>query len=147
MHGKKQGLSTLLALLVLAALMMLLNGCGGSAASTPNPVTPPSNKGLESINHVIFMIQENRSFDHYFGAMRQYWANNGIPDQSFDGLAQFNPTTGAAPLQGPAPTSPGCDPEFPFPANDCTVTGNSPAVAAFHMTSMCIENPSPSFGT
>ena len=133
-------------LMALAGLMMLLNDCGGSAASSPNPVTPPpTSKGLKSINHIIFMIQENRSLDHYFGAMRQYWANNGIPDQSFDGLAQFNPTTGAAPLQGPAPTNPGCDRAFPFPGNDCTVTGNSPAIAPFHMISMCIENPSPSW--
>ena len=43
-----------------------------------------------SINHIIFIGQENRSFDHYFGALRQYWAQNGYPDQSFDGLPQFN---------------------------------------------------------
>ena len=97
------------------------------------------------LNHIIIMIQENRSLDHYFGAMRQYWASNDIPDQSFDGLAQFNPTEGAPPLQGPAPTNPGCDPAFPFPANDCTVDDNSPMVASFPMISMCIENPSPSW--
>ena len=141
MHYKQQWFSTL----TLAGMMMVLNSCGGSAASNSNGNPPPNNKGLKSINHVIFMIQENRGFDHYFGAMRQYWANNGIPDQSFDGLAQFNPAAGAAPLQGPAPTNPGCDPAFPFPANDCTVTGNSPGVATFHMISMCIENPSPSW--
>ena len=43
-----------------------------------------------SINHIVFLAQENRSFDHYFGALRQYWAQNGYPDQSFDGLPQFN---------------------------------------------------------
>src|SRR5208283_3796446 len=143
MRNKQQRFSTL-ALLALAGLMILLNGCGGS--SSPTSVTPPpTSPGLKSVNHIVFMIQENRSLDHYFGAMRQYWANNGIPDQSFDGLAQFNPTTGGAPLQGPAPTIPGCDPAFPFPGNDCTVTSNSPAIAPFHMTSMCIENPSPSW--
>ena len=26
-----------------------------------------------------FMVQENRSFDHYFGALRDYWAKNGYP--------------------------------------------------------------------
>ena len=59
---------------------------------------------IQSINHIIFMMQENRGFDHYFGAMREYWAANGIPDQPFDGLPQFN-----NPSQ-PAATSPGCDP-------------------------------------
>jgi phospholipase C len=145
-HGMRcKDLKFPMVLLALAGLMMLLNSCGGSVASSNTVSPPPVSNNLNSINHIIFMIQENRSLDHYFGAMRQYWANNGIPDQSFDGLAQFNPTTGAAPLQGPAPTNPGCDPAFPFPGNDCTVTSNSPAIAPFHMISMCIENPSPSW--
>jgi phospholipase C len=88
------------------------------------------------------MAQENRGLDEYFGTMRQYWAANGYKDQSFDGLPQFNPTSGAAPLQGPAPTNPGCDPAL-LPPNDCTVDSNSPAVASFPMVSMCVENPSP----
>jgi uncharacterized protein with LGFP repeats len=35
--------------------------------------------------------------------LRQYWAQNGYPDQSFDGLPQFNPCQGIAPLYGPPP--------------------------------------------
>ena len=85
------------------------------------------------------MAQENRGFDHYFGAMRQYWAANSIPDQAFDGLPQFNPTP------GPIPTNPGCDPAFAFPPNDCTIDSNSPQVQSFSMVSMCVENPSPSW--
>src|SRR5213594_4120608 len=68
---------------------------------------------LNSINHIIFLAQENRSFDHYFGAMRGYWAKAGIPDQPFEGLAQFNPPANPA----AAPTNPGCDPAFPYPPN------------------------------
>jgi phospholipase C len=117
-------------------LTILLTGCRGLAPNT-------ADGGLSSINHIIFMMQENRSFDSYFGAMRQYWAANGIPDQQFDGLPQFNPTSGIAPLRGPAPTNPGCDPAYPFPPNDCKTDGNSPAIVSFPMISMCIENPSP----
>lgn len=104
---------------------------------------------LQSLNHIIFYAQENRSFDHYFGYMRQYWANNGIPDQSFDGLPQFNPPTGAPPLQGPAPSLPGCDPAFPFiptvpPQNtNCIIDSNSPSIPSFHMQSICTEELSP----
>ncbi|MBV9624384.1 MAG: hypothetical protein JOZ14_10435 [Acidobacteria bacterium] len=29
---------------------------------------------LQSINHIIFLAQENRSFDSYFGALRECWA-------------------------------------------------------------------------
>ncbi len=129
-----------LRLLSLLGMAILLSGCRGLVG---DPVDQNSN--LQSINHIIFMAQENRGFDHYFGAMRQYWAANSIPDQSFDGLPQFNPASGAAPLQGPVPTNPGCDPRFPFPPNDCTIGGESPKVASFSMVSMCVENPSPSW--
>jgi len=118
-----------------------------NAAST---VTSSFGASLQSVQHIIFMMQENRSFDHYFGAMRQYWAKNGYPDQSFDGLPQFNPTSGAAPFQASPPTVPGCDPAFPFnpppaPVQDCTIDANSPLVPSFHIISQCTENPSPSW--
>src|SRR5262249_35892955 len=83
-------------------------------------------------------------FDHYFGALRQYWADNGYPDQPFDGLPQF-PTSAPG---GPAPTNPGCDPAFPWNPNapvDCTINANSPAIQSYHLATMCIENPSPSW--
>ncbi|HXZ78934.1 MAG TPA: alkaline phosphatase family protein [Terriglobales bacterium] len=134
-----------LALLILAAAAILaLAGCQGLTSSS-DPSSVSTQAGLTQINHIIFMAQENRGFDHYFGDMRQYWAANGFPDQSFDGLPQFNPPSGASPLQGPAPTNPGCDPAFPFPGNDCTIDANSPQIASFHMISQCIENPSPSW--
>lgn len=41
--------------------------------------------GLGNVNHIIFFLQENRSFDTYFGLMGQYRANNGYTD-AFDGL-------------------------------------------------------------
>jgi phospholipase C len=106
---------------------------------------------LQNLNHIIIFAQENRSFDHYFGAMREYWAQNGIPDQQFDGLPQFNPATGIAPLQGPAPAIEGCDPAYPYiPPNGTTGAQNtscipnpSDVVTSFHMASMCTEEPSP----
>lgn len=100
------------------------------------------NGSLQSLNHIIILAQENRSFDHYFGYMRAYWAANGIPDQSFDGLPQFNPATGIAPLQGPAPSLPGCDPSNPNGPDWCTPDPNTP-VTSFHMASVCTEELSP----
>jgi phospholipase C len=99
--------------------------------------------GISSINHIIFLAQENRSFDNYFGALRDYWAKNGYPDQSFDGLPQFNPTTGPAPLYGPPPSNPGCDPKSPSPA-DCSFDATN-AVTSFHLLTQCTENTSPSW--
>lgn len=97
---------------------------------------------LQSLNHIIMFAQENRSLDHYFGYMRAYWAANGIADQSFDGLPQFNPASGTAPLQGPAPTNPGCDPSNPNGADVCTPNANYP-ITSFHMASVCTEELSP----
>lgn len=97
------------------------------------------------INHIIYMAQENRSLDHYFGAMRAYWAANGYPDQSFDGLPQFNPTTGIPPLYGPPPSNPGCAPPYttglPFP--NCAITPTSPSITSFHLITQCTESPVP----
>jgi phospholipase C len=90
------------------------------------------------------MAQENRSLDHYLGALRAYWAANGIHDQSFDGLPQFNPTSGIAPLYGPPQANPGCDSAYP-PPSDCTIDSNSPQVASYKLITQCIENPSPSW--
>jgi phospholipase C len=102
------------------------------------------NQTVKVLNHFIFMAQENRGLDHYFGALRQYWAENKYSDQSFDGLPQFNPTSGISPLYGPPPTNPGCDPNYP-PPNDCIEDSNSPKIASYHLITQCIENPSPSW--
>ena len=53
----------------LAALAM--HGCnGGSPGSSPSPVSRASCSQLSDIEHVVIFIQENRSFDHYFGSYR-----------------------------------------------------------------------------
>jgi len=33
----------------------------------PKPAPPASHEGLAKIEHIVFVVQENRSFDHYFG--------------------------------------------------------------------------------
>ena len=124
---------------------------GGSAQSTDSVAEPASEAatvspaaGLNSISHIIVLAQENRSFDHYFGQLRQYWAQNAYSDQSFDGLPQFNPRSGAPPLYGGPPTNPGCDPAYP-PPYDCRVDAASPQIASFQLLTQCTENTSPSW--
>ena len=108
-------------------------------ASTENNIAAIQNSAsLKSINHIIFMLQENRSFDHYFGALRAYWAANGYPEQSFDGLPQFNSPP------GPAPTNPGCDPAYP---TRCVVDGKGPSIASYHYVTQCLETPTPFWNT
>ena len=127
-----------LALSCASAMLVFLSSC----TSIPG-VQPVGTQPAATLNHIVFLSQENRSLDHYFGAMRQYWAQNGFPDQSFDGLPQFNPATGAAPLTGPAPSNPGCDPTLPFPS-PCSFDENN-QVTSFHLITQCVENPSPSW--
>ncbi|WP_313901077.1 alkaline phosphatase family protein [Occallatibacter riparius] len=102
-----------------------------------------NSNGIDVINHIVLVTQENRSLDNYLGALRQYWRDNGYADISFDGLAQFNPTTGEAPLEGPAPSVPGCNPNNPPPA-DCSFDPTHP-ITSFHLKTMCTENTSPSW--
>src|SRR5437867_11367339 len=47
---------------------VLLPGCGGGGTS-PGPAPSVCSK-LTDIEHVVIFIQENRSFDHYFGSYR-----------------------------------------------------------------------------
>ncbi len=125
--------------------------CKGTGAckltmSAAETVTATFNVSQTSsvLNHIIFLAQENRSLDNYFGALRSYWKTNGFADRSFDGLPQFNPTSGLAPLYGPPPTNLGCDPAYP-PPDDCTIDSNSPVVTSYHLITQCTENTSPSW--
>ncbi len=93
-------------------------------------------QGLNLLNHIVFLAQENRSFDHYFGALREYWAQNGYPDQPIDGLPQFNPG-------GQPPSIPGCNPADP-PPDSCVFDPNN-LITSYHLITQCIENPSPSW--
>ncbi len=90
-----------------------------------------STSGLSSINHIIFMLLENRSFDHYFGRLNDYRAKLGLP-QDVDDLVMYQQTHGSLPSN---------------PCRDgaaCGFNGET-SVTSYHLTSMCVENPSPSW--
>jgi phospholipase C len=69
----------------LFAVCALAIACTGSAAEQPSaPISAPEPNGIFKLDHLIFIVQENRSFDHYFGT---YPGADGIPtkpDGSFD---------------------------------------------------------------
>jgi len=100
-------------------------------------ITATFGGSLQSLNHIVFLAQENRSLDHYFGALREYWRQNGFPDQAFDGLPQFNNPTGAA------PTNPGCT--NTVATQKCGAVPNQNLISSFHLLTQCIDNPSPSW--
>ncbi len=106
---------------VVALLSAALSGCQGlgvSSSSGGGGTTSPPPSSLQSINHIIFLVQENRSFDSYFGQLPAYWAKNGFPSQQFAGL--------------PANAS---NPSF----------DGSTTIPAFHVATECIENLTPSW--
>jgi phospholipase C len=73
-----------------------LHGCaGGSVASSPTP-SPSSCSKVSDIEHVVILIQENRSFDHYFGSYRGV---RGFSDQSM-AFQQPDPGNTASPPVG-----------------------------------------------
>jgi phospholipase C len=81
-----------MAAIAVIALTCVLVGCGGkarqvaptsvssattTAAATSSSVTPPTtDEGIHKIQHVVVIMQENRSFDSYFGT---YPGADGIP--------------------------------------------------------------------
>jgi phospholipase C len=66
------------ALFVALFAIGFLAGCQGvgvSAGPTPTPTPSPTPVAtLQSVNHIIFMMQENRSFDAYFGKLNDFRA-------------------------------------------------------------------------
>src|SRR6476646_8565668 len=58
----------------------MFSGCGGrSGGGVPSPPGSNTCAKLTDIEHVVILIQENRSFDHYFGSYRGV---RGFADQS-----------------------------------------------------------------
>ena len=114
LHGIRNRWEISVALFGLAFIFTIQTGCGGLGGASTGP--PPPNQQLNtSINHIIFMVQENRGFDHYFGKLPAYWQANGYPSQTFDGL----------------------------PANASNPADDGSTVNAFHLRTVCIQNLSP----
>ena len=67
--------SAWLALAVIACV-----GCAAKNPSTSTSAPPTSGTGLGKIQHVVVIMQENRSFDEYFGL---YPGADGLPRQKF----------------------------------------------------------------
>ena len=107
-----------LSVAALIALFLVMCGCQGLVNGTTTITSAPPPSTLQSINHIVVMAQENRSFDTYFGQLPAYWAANGYPSQPLDGM--------------PANAS--------NPAYQTSGT-----VSAFHLATECIENLSPSW--
>lgn len=103
-------------LLIATACVVLAAGCSLGMGNKNN--NSNDSQALSAINHVIFMAQENRSFDTYFGHLNDYRATLGLPP-AIDGI----------------------------PANAANPADDGSLVTAFHLQTMCIENTSAAWAT
>ena len=70
---------------ILAAGSFSLVGCGTAKTAIPHSGPAQEAAGLNSVNHIVFMMQENQTFDHYFGQLNKYRQSLGLnPD--LDGI-------------------------------------------------------------
>jgi phospholipase C len=107
--------STTVSPLTTTTYTLTASGMGGNAtASATVTVTAPA--GMAAIKHIIFMLQENRSFDSYFGQMGAYRSARGFND-AFDGL----------------------------PSNVSLKDLAGHAVSPYHFTTVCHDNLSPAW--
>lgn len=69
-RGKNSGvpmrMSDLKGRSVLVLIAIVCSGCGGSNAGPTRPAVQPL-ASLAPIQHIVFMVKENRTFDNYFG--------------------------------------------------------------------------------
>jgi phospholipase C len=65
----------------------LLSACGSPSTVSKAASTAPAGSDLGAIEHVVFLMQENRSFDHYFGS---YPGVRGFDDHPAGNLGAFS---------------------------------------------------------
>src|SRR5579859_5778307 len=74
-HGATRNILSIV--LVVSFAMTTLVACGSSTTTNQTPTTTTNqNSGISKIQHIIVIMQENRSFDSYFGT---YPGADGIP--------------------------------------------------------------------
>ena len=117
---------------VLISLVLIFTGCGGTSSSNnsggggnSNP-PPPTQGDIKTVKHIIYTLQENRSFDSYFGKLDSYRVANGLGQPGdVDGLP-------ASPSTSP------CD-----AAHGCQIGLDGNAMTVFHLKSACFDNLDP----
>jgi phospholipase C len=67
---------------------VLAAACGGPSTVAKAASTAPAGSDLGAIEHVVFLMQENRSFDHYFGTYRGVRGFDDHPTGSLGSFAQ-----------------------------------------------------------
>ena len=96
------------------SLIVKAHDSAGATFSSSVAVSVTANAGLSKIRHIIFLVQENRSFDNYFGMLGRYRVSRGLPN-NIDGV----------------------------PLNATLYNTQGQPVHPFHYQTVCTENLSP----
>jgi phospholipase C len=78
----------------------LLASCASGATVKKAAATAPAGSDLGAIEHVVFLMQENRSFDHYFGTYRGVRGFDDHPRNSLGAFSQPYPANTTRPPTG-----------------------------------------------
>lgn len=123
-----------------------LSGCRGVSSTGSGQNVGGS---LQSVNHIILLAEENRSFDHYFGKLNDYRSAapfnlprevNGLPDNCSPTNSDWTVACGAmnmSPNSQGVPTTP----IYAFHLKTTCIDGLSPDWIATHWD-FDLENPS-----
>ena len=76
--------------ILIVAIAVAAAACTGGTTSTATGVGGTAPPGADKLEHLIFIVQENRSFDHYFGT---YPGADGIPTNPDGSFAVCIPDT------------------------------------------------------
>jgi phospholipase C len=119
------------AFLTMVSTGAFMAGCG-AVSSTATPPPSGSTQGIQAVNHIIFLSQENRSFDTYFGKLNDYRQSLGL-SADVDGLPEDCSSTNS---------------DWTVACSAMNLSPNSSGVPttpiyAFHLQDMCIDNTSP----
>jgi phospholipase C len=82
-----------------AGACLLASACGSPSTVSKAAGTLPAGSDLGAIEHVVFLMQENRSFDHYFGSYRGV---RGFDDHPAGRLGAFSQPFAANATRAPA---------------------------------------------
>ena len=74
-----------------------LGGIDGLLAAAADAARPGRHGSLADIEHVVILIQENRSFDHYFGTLSGVRGFGSAPRSAFDAAGQGRQDAGPVP--------------------------------------------------
>lgn len=104
-----------------------LTATEANGLSTTAQATITVGSGLSAIKHIFFLVQENRSFDNYFGKLGVYRANDPLTGQSYGAVSDINGISSDT------------DPAFTIK----DYAGNP--LPPFHQPTVCIDDLSPAW--